>query len=480
MREIQDDKPDVPLPRIGPYELIRLLGVGGTSRVYRSKSPADGKPVAVKMMCGASCSAEALEKFNQKMVAIASIRHANVAQIVDHGVGDDGTPYAVMEFVDGPSLADLIHSRVTLPYSRVASLMVQSAQGLQAAFKNKIIHRDIKPGNLMIDAEGNLKIVDFGLARRMFDPLESSGRVEGTPRYMAPEQVMGGSVDQRSDMYALGASFYHFIAGQPPFEAETAEALMQEHVQASLMPLYVINPEVPGDLSEVVQRLMAKDPNDRFEDYDALIAALREVELARRAKETTYSYREEDDAPAMDTAGETAVETAADAPEQRAPSSVFAMPLAIAAVIACLLALTAFLTRKVPDAEGQERSEWTALISMIKDKVAPPGEDEKRIQLMQKNVQRMHTVRAACLDYLLKKREFPNSLNRLVESGATDAEGLHDAWGREMAVYPMKQVIVSFGEDGLEGSSDDFEMDSDGTLKRQPAMLAEFAARSLD
>ena len=504
MREIGTGVNDVQYNQIGPYEVVMLLGQGGMGRVFRARRPFDQASVAIKVMSGDLLNnPEIKARFKQETESLIGISHSNLARVLDNGMTEDGTPFIVMEFVDGPSLADLIRNRMEMPYSRIANLMVQAAQGLDAAFKHKIIHRDVKPANLMLGIDGVLKIVDFGLARNLFDTSSKAAEnLLGTPRYMAPEQVRGQSVDHRTDMYSLGASFYHLITGQPPFEAETPQALMMKHIQSPLVPLYVINPEVPADLSEVIHRLMAKDPADRYQEYDDLIAALREVEMTRLAKEKareqalaeksrveepptlippdeTTSARH-DAQPVNVDATKPRILEALEYPEEQKKSGIFLGPWILVALFLLGLGIATLLLRESTDKAGVKRSGWAVLIGRV------IGKDEKALQQEQaneyleqlrSNVTRMQTVQAIVVEYELQKKEFPRDTDDLLQSGLAKPDDLLDAWDRPMQLYPLKKTIVSLGEDG-ESSSDDFIINSQGKFIAEPVALKELQAQS--
>jgi serine/threonine-protein kinase len=165
--------------------------------------------------------------------------------------------------------------------------MAQACEGLRAARRMSVIHRDIKPANIMLTGDGVVKLVDFGLAKVMFDESYKTmeGTVLGTPRYMSPEQATGRSLDHRSDIYSLGATFYHVLTGRPPFDAESPVQIMMKHATAPLVPPRNVNPTVPQEFDSILCRCMRKDPNDRFQEYDELISELKAVQLQCMAQE---------------------------------------------------------------------------------------------------------------------------------------------------------------------------------------------------
>ncbi|MCX7012712.1 MAG: serine/threonine-protein kinase [Candidatus Sumerlaeota bacterium] len=496
MREISVEPSASRSECIGPYEILDTIGRGGMGQVVRGRDPRADRVVAIKILAGELAGdAEAVARFEREIAAVSSIHHPNVAEVLDRGLLSNGQPYIVMEFLDGPSLADLIRNRLDLPFSRVARLMREAAQGLHAAFKVKIIHRDVKPANLMLAADDTLKIVDFGLAKNLFENTFRTmpGAILGTPRYMSPEQGRGQSIDHRSDMYSLGASFYHLTAGQPPFEAETSVALMMMHIQTPLMPLYVINPHAPGDLCEVIHRLMAKDPNDRYADYDDLIAELRQVEMARRAKEEadrdaacgaagsdwekTIVLSARPDSPAPQTLTMNDGRVVVLPPEPIPPNrTALGRVVGLAAWFAILFALVTLLTRGKPEESTRRNSALGALIARII--YHEPVEDEKSgneklNQELELTRERMKTIYKDCLIFEARKGEFPRRAADLVGAGIVGSSEIVDGWGRPFAIYPVRRELISFGKDGAESTQDDFRLEPNGIFSALPVELQE-------
>lgn len=276
------------LRQIGPYRVERVLARGGMGAVYLGHDDALGRTVAIKTMAPELIEDEdAVARFQREGRATASIVHPNVAMIYMVGMADDGSPFIAMEYVGGGNLQQLIRERKRLPFSEVAAMMLQTCEALNEARKKGIIHRDIKPGNIMLAPDGTVKLVDFGLAKffREDSFRTVAGTILGTPRYMSPEQAQGREVDFRSDIYALGATFFHLLTGRPPFEGDSPSQIMMKHVTSPLVSMRSLNPEVPLEFDDIVRRCMSKDPNERYQDYLDLISELSRLRLQWHARE---------------------------------------------------------------------------------------------------------------------------------------------------------------------------------------------------
>jgi serine/threonine-protein kinase len=261
--------------RVGNLELLERLGAGGMGEVWKARDPELDRLLAVKLVARDPRVANHEERFRREARAAAAVAHPNVAQVYFAGV-HEGRLFYAMELVRGRSLGELLVEHGHLSGSRCVGWLRQACEGLRAAQQVGVIHRDIKPSNLMVEESGRLKIVDFGLARRLDVDitLTRAGVVMGTPSYMSPEQAHGSDLDHRSDIYSLGATFYHLLAGEPPFVAPTAMEVLRAHLTAPLPPLRSRNPAVPEAVARVVERMLAKEPADRFQGYDEVLAAL--------------------------------------------------------------------------------------------------------------------------------------------------------------------------------------------------------------
>jgi predicted Ser/Thr protein kinase len=264
------------------YEVVALLGRGGMGEVYRAYDPRLARPVAIKLVSAQrAADTKFLARFEREARAASALSHPNLAHV--YSIGQYGTrPYYVMEYVEGKTLSRTLDEEGPLPIGRALDYLRQACEGLGAAEAKGIVHRDIKPENLMVDSSGCVKVVDFGLARptEAGNTITQMDRVMGTPQYMAPEQAKSGTADHRSDIYALGATFYHLISGTPPFEGDTSLAVMLKHVNEPLVPLRRKCPTTPSCLADVVDRMLAKEPSDRYQTYNNVLDALENAKTS--------------------------------------------------------------------------------------------------------------------------------------------------------------------------------------------------------
>ncbi len=269
----------------GRYRLEAKLGSGGMSTVYLARDATLDRPVAVKVMHREiSEQPDHLERFRQEARAVAKLSHANVVAVIDAGE-DGGYPYIVFEYVKGETLKQRIARIGALDAQEAIAYAIEVARGLSAAHARNLVHRDIKPQNVLIDEEGRAKLTDFGISRQLEqDGMTATGRVLGTTDYVAPEQAMGHPVDQRSDVYSLGVVLYEMLIGQVPFHAESQVGVAMKHVNEDLPDVQRRRPDLSASTALVVERATAKDPAERYqrigEMIDDLSTAL-EVEAAR-------------------------------------------------------------------------------------------------------------------------------------------------------------------------------------------------------
>lgn len=268
--------------RLGPYTIVRKLGSGGMADVYFSMHEELHRPAAVKVLRPSLAADESnLQRFIQEARAAASLVHPNIVQVYDVGQEDAGSKgsirYIAQEYVAGTNLRQYLEQHGTLSIREALSVLLQTLAALKKSSSAGIVHRDIKPENILLTSEGDVKVTDFGLARLLHDDpqLTRAGTTLGTPMYMSPEQLQDGEVDVRSDLYSLGVTLFHMLAGKPPFSGETPLALAMQHVQAQPPKLHELRPDVPKSLSMMVERLLAKQPHDRFGNPDEVMAYLR-------------------------------------------------------------------------------------------------------------------------------------------------------------------------------------------------------------
>jgi serine/threonine-protein kinase len=272
------------------YRLEARIGTGGMSTVYRALDQTLERPVAVKLMNHEIVSdSDQLERFRREARAVAQLSHPHIVGVIDAGE-DQGRPYIVFECVTGETLKDRIRREGELPVAEAVAYAIEIARALGAAHARHIVHRDVKPQNVLIDEEGSAKVTDFGIARSLDeDGLTADGRVLGTTDYVSPEQALGHDVTGQSDLYSLGIVLYEMLTGDVPFKGDNQVAVAMRHVREELPDVQLRRPEVSASLAAIVDRATAKDVRDRYRSDEELIADLEEVlahETARAGSAT--------------------------------------------------------------------------------------------------------------------------------------------------------------------------------------------------
>ncbi len=237
------------------------------------------RDVALKVMSGRYADDdEFVERFRREAQSAAALSHPNIVSIFDRGVSDDGTYYIAMEYLSGGTLKDRILKRGALPPRTAAAVALQIAEALRAAHERDVIHRDIKPHNILITGSGDVKVTDFGIARAASSStMTRTGHILGTAHYISPEQAMGEPVGPASDLYSLGVVLYEMLTGEMPFDADTPLGIAMKHVNGHLVPPQVLNSGIPDGINAVTVRLLAKNPEDRYANDAELIEDLERV-----------------------------------------------------------------------------------------------------------------------------------------------------------------------------------------------------------
>jgi eukaryotic-like serine/threonine-protein kinase len=249
----------------GRYRLDRLLGEGGMASVWQALDERLGRDVAIKVVRPDAADPAAVARFDREARVVAGLRHPGVVLVHDYGV-DDGSPFLVMELLPGPSLARVVADEAPLEVGRATAYVREAAAALAAAHAAGVVHRDVKPGNLVLDAHDRVRVVDFGIARveREADAtLTAAGHVVGSAAYLAPEQAAGGPVDHRVDLYSLGCVLVALLTGGPPFSGASPVAVAAQHLHADPPDLAVLRPDVPEALARLAQDLLSKEPGRR-------------------------------------------------------------------------------------------------------------------------------------------------------------------------------------------------------------------------
>ena len=274
----------------GRYRLEARIAAGGMSTVYRALDETLERQVAVKLMNREVASdSDQLERFRREARAVAQLSHPHIVGVIDAGE-DDGRPYIVFEYVEGETLKDRIRRLGRLPIPEAVAYSIEIARALGAAHARHIVHRDVKPQNVLIDHEGSAKVTDFGIARTLEeDGLTADGRVLGTTDYVSPEQALGQNVTGQSDLYSLGVVLYEMLTGEVPFKGENQVAVAMKHVREEIPDVQLKRPEVSAALAGVLETATAKRVDERYADDAELIADLEDVlaiETARSGSAT--------------------------------------------------------------------------------------------------------------------------------------------------------------------------------------------------
>jgi len=277
------------------FELVELIGEGGMGSVFKAYDHTLGRMVALKVLRREmSAREDERAKLEQEARVTASVNHPHVVRVYSFGEAD-GQFYLAMELVEKGSLDDLMGIQTRVSEAQMLEIGVQIAQGLEAAAEKGLIHRDVKPGNILFADAHTAKIVDFGLARVLEDEAEARGEIWGTPYYIAPERLNYEPEDFRSDIYSLGGTLFHAIAGRPPFEAESASLVALKQIKSQPVSLEAFAPDVAPETAYVINRMLEKNPDDRYAGYGELVEHLEfaRAKVLERAGRPTAARRRE-------------------------------------------------------------------------------------------------------------------------------------------------------------------------------------------
>jgi serine/threonine-protein kinase len=285
--------------QFGPYRIVEKLGEGGMAVVYKAYQESLGRYAAIKVLrAELARDEEFVNRFRREALAVANLHHPNILTVYDAGAAH-GVYYIVMGLIDGGSLKDLLLRGPMDPH-HAASVASQLADALDYAHRQGVIHRDVKPSNVLMTTDGRPMLTDFGIAKAMYESsaLTRTGVTIGTPEYMAPEQIQGQPVDGRADIYALGIVLYEMLSGWAPFSAPTPVATLYKQVNESPPPIHQVNMNVPEWLEGVVNRALAKRPETRYQHASEFAEALRQGPPVRAADAAIVAARPAPEAPA--------------------------------------------------------------------------------------------------------------------------------------------------------------------------------------
>jgi serine/threonine protein kinase len=273
---------------LGNYKIVGKLGQGGMAMVYKAHELSLNRMVALKVLSSQLSEDTAyIKRFQREAQAAAQLNHPNIVQI--YAIGEEqGVHYFAMEYIKGKSLAHIRQEKGVLEPGDAVSITRQVAEALVEAHKVGLVHRDIKPSNIMIDAAGRPKVMDFGIAYVSYanTKLTRDGSIIGTPEYLSPEQCEGKTVDQRSDIYSLGVTLYELLSGKTPYEADTPVSMLMKIVKGEFPPLQEVNPNVPEPLRAIVDKMMLKDVQQRYQKMEEVITDLLKLETGSEVPAT--------------------------------------------------------------------------------------------------------------------------------------------------------------------------------------------------
>jgi len=259
------------------YEIVRLLGQGGMGAVYQAHDKELERQVAIKVIrADMAANPEILQRFKQELILARQITHKNVIRIFDLGQAD-GIKFITMEYIEGENLQGVLRRKKKLEPAEAANILAQVCRALEAAHNEGVIHRDLKPQNIMLDKSGRAYVMDFGIARSMLGAgMTQTGALIGAPDYMSPEQAKGQALDARSDLFSVGIIFYEMLSGQVPFDADTTMGKLWKRTNEPARPLDDLDKTIPRPLSDIVRKCLEIDPQKRFASTGEL---LRQIEI---------------------------------------------------------------------------------------------------------------------------------------------------------------------------------------------------------
>ena len=261
------------------YELLEKIGEGGMSQVFKARDNKLNRFVAAKILKKEFCNnADIVEKFMGEATAIATLSDNNIVNVLDVGTQADDINYIVMEYVNGKTLKDVIKQVGKMNYETGISVAIQIAKALDCAHRNKIIHRDVKPQNILVTEDGVMKVTDFGIAKSSTSStITNTSTIMGSAHYLSPEQAKGSFIDCRTDLYSLGVVLYEMVTGVVPFQGDSAVTIALKHIQEEVVPPKTLNSKIPDSLNKLILKAMEKEPSKRYQTAKEMIADLQKI-----------------------------------------------------------------------------------------------------------------------------------------------------------------------------------------------------------
>jgi formylglycine-generating enzyme required for sulfatase activity/predicted Ser/Thr protein kinase len=344
--------------KIGKYTIGGEIAKGGMGVLYRAQDPLIGRTVAIKtirldILQGTTGKEEALKRFLREAQSVGNLSHPNIVTIYDVGE-DEGLIYIAMEYVDGHSLEDLLKQNKKFSLDEIVQLFSQIGAALDYAHRKGIVHRDIKPANILVDANHKVTIVDFGIARTTASTMTQTGMLMGTPRYMSPEQISGKKVDNRADIFSLGAILYELLTQCNPFEGESITTVIYKIMHAELRPISEFNKQLPAELDGVVRKALARDADARYQTCRELLDDLKKCSLSSGRVDTLNENQGKKQETQLLDGMESPVATAA-----KAKNPLFVVLVVMIAVLGIIFGVILLKGRKssAPSAGGGHTAE---------------------------------------------------------------------------------------------------------------------------
>ncbi len=463
---------------IDSYQIVELLGKGGMGAVYKAYDHQFQRWAGLKIINPKLLTQpDLIQQFHLEAEAATGLNHYNIAQL--YYVGSfQNIPYYTMEYIEGKSLAGIFKERGRLAGTSCMNYLYQIADGLEYCYVNGVLHRDIKPANIMLSKDGIIKVVDFGLAMVLQEGSRSqeAEQILGTPKYISPESGTTKILDHRSDIYSLGATFYHLIAGEPAFTASTPLELLKKHINEPLIPLIERYPSVPKAVSDIISKMMEKNPKARYQSYTEL---KKDLEILRSGR-------------VSQTGEKPAISASYSKPANVEKKKIPLVPIIFGSILIAILGIFIFLQQQNIKKTNELKSE------SIKEKPAfdfdeisyetetaddssgsdpgnagygtgssgiPAIDQAKKT----KTVTVMRQIDTMTAMFIAVENRIPNDIDEMIETLQTGPVEKKDAWGTEIQVVDhgfQKWGIVSAGPDGKWGTRDDMELQN-GLLVKQ-------------